>query len=241
MKFFKKILAAFSAVMISATIAILPVSAYAFVYENEAEALHILGLYKGINANTFLPDLAVQLDRQTGVTMLLRLFGQEEEARALTDEKTNSILSKFKDASSIAAWAKKQVAYAVDKGYIRGYPQDSTFRPKDALNGKAYCSLILQQFGYDGDFQYDNAAFRLRDIGGLTTSEANNFNNDNVLIKDSLVGISYGTLQAKYRANDEKLINTLVKSGVVSVEKVKEVGLYTSDMVFEEFQKENMQ
>lgn len=241
MKYFKKIMTTLSVVAISATIAILPASAIGFVYEKEAEALHILGLYKGIDLNTFLPELAAKMDRQTGVVMLLRLFGQEEEAKLLTDEKTNSILSKFKDANSIAAWSKQQVAYAVDKGYIRGYPEDSTFRPTDALNGKAYCSLILQQLGYDGDFQYDNAAFRLSDIGGLTTSEANNFNNDNALIKDSLVGISYGTLKAKYRANGEKHINALVRRGVVSVENVKEVGLYTPDMVFEQSQKENLQ
>lgn len=241
MKYFKKIIAALSVVAISATIAVFPVSAIKFVYEKEAEALYILGLYSGISLNSFLPELAAQMDRQTGVVMLLRLFGQEQEAKLLTDEKTDSILSKFTDANSIAAWSKKSVAYAVEKGYIRGYLEDSTFRPTDALNGKAYCSLILQQLGYDGDFQYHNAAFRLSEVGGLTTLESKNFNNDNVLIKDSLVGISYGTLKAKHKANGEKHINVLLRNGVVLIEKVKEVGLYTPDMVFEESQKENPQ
>ena len=225
MKIFKKVLISLLAIAMVSSIAVMPVSASAFIYEKEANALNKLGLYKGINESWFDPDLAANLDRQTGVVMLLRMFGQEDEAKKLTNEKANSILNKFRDSGSIADWSKKQVAYAVDKGFVKGYSEDSTFRPSTALNGKAYCSLILQQLGYNGDFQYDRAASKLSEIGGLTSIQGNMFNSDTTLTKDSLVGISYGTLQAKYKSNGEKLLKKLVEKGIVSAQKAKEVGL----------------
>lgn len=225
MKRLKKVLTSLLAIAMVSSIAVMPASANTFIYEKEANALNKLGLYKGISEARFDPDLSATLDRQTGVVMLLRLFGQEEEAKKLTNEKANSILSKFRDSGSIAGWSKKQVAYAVDKGFVKGYSENSTFRPSIALNGKAYCSLILQQLGYDGDFQYDKAASKLSEIGGLTSMQGNMFSSDAKLIKDSLVGISYGALQAKYKSNGEELVKKLVEKGVVSAQKVKEAGL----------------
>lgn len=225
MKIFRKILGVIIAASMISSIAMVPVSANTYIYEKEANALHKLGLYKGINESWFDPDLGTALDRQTGVVMLLRMFGQEEEAKQLTYDRANTILSRFKDSEKIADWSKRQVAYAVEKGYVKGYSEDSTFRPTSGLNGKAYCSLILQQLGYDGDFQYDKAATKLSEVGGLTSIQANLFNSNETLIKDSLVGISYGALQAKYKANGEKLIKRLVEKGIVSAEAAKEVGL----------------
>ncbi|MEN2776291.1 Ig-like domain-containing protein [Acetivibrio clariflavus] len=224
MKILKKFLGIIVAASVISSIAIVPVSANTYIYEKEANILYKLGLYKGINETRFDPDLGTALDRQTGVVMLLRIFGQEEEAKTLTYDKANAILSKFKDADKIADWSKRQVAYAVEKGYVKGYSEDSTFRPTSGLNGKAYCSLILQQLGYDGDFQYDKAAIKLSEVGGLTTIQANLFNSDTTLIKDSLVGISYGALQAKYKADGEKLIKKLIEKGIVSEEKAREAG-----------------
>lgn len=224
MKRVKKAITALLAVAIVSSITVMPASASTFIYEKEANALYELDLYKGINESWFDPDLATALDRQTGVVMLLRMFGQEEEAKKLTKEKANSILSKFRDSGSIADWSRKQVAYAVDKGFVKGYSEDSTFRPSTGLNGKAYCSLILQQLGYDGDFQYDKAASKLSEIGGLTSIQGNLFNSNATLIKDSLVGISYGALKAKYKSNGEKLIKVLIDKGVVSAQKAKELG-----------------
>lgn len=231
MKSLKRILTALIATAMTASIAIVPVSASAYIYEKEANALNKLGLYKGVNETWFDPDLGGSLDRQTGVVMLLRMFGQEEEAKTFTNERANSILSKFRDSSSIADWSKRQVAFAVERGYVKGYSEDSTFRPSNALNGKAYCSLILQQLGYNGDFQYDRAASKLSDVGGLTAIQGNMFNSDTALTKDSLVGISYGALQAKYKGNEEKLVKKLVEKGSVSAQKVKEVGLNFAKIV----------
>jgi len=231
MKRLKKILTTLIAVAMTASIAVMPVTASGYTYENEAAALNKLGLYKGVSLNEFDPDLGRLLDRQTGVVMLLRIFGQEEDAKGYTEERADSILSKFRDSDSIADWAKRQVAYAVERGYVKGYLEDSTFRPTNALNGKAYCSLILQQLGYNGDFQYDRAASKLSEVGGLTALQGNLFNSDTGLKKDSLVGISYGALKAKYKSNGEKLIEKLVKKNIVSAQKAKEAGFNYAKVV----------
>ena len=187
MRKIKKLLASFLVVAMISAIATVPASANTFIYEKEANALYTLGLYKGISEVKFEPDLGTNLDRQTGVVMLLRMFGQEEEAKELTYEEADEILSVFKDSGNIANWSKRQVAYAVEKGYVKGYAEDSTFRPTAGLNGKAYCSLILQQLGYDGDFQYNKAATKLSEVGGLISIQVNLFNSDTTINKDFLV------------------------------------------------------
>lgn len=232
MKNLKKVLASLVVVAMMASMAIMPAFAETFNYQAEAEKLYAVGLYKGISTDPNNPDLDLQtlLDRQTGVVMLLRLFGQEEEAKLLSDEQANSLLAKFTDAGEIADWAKRQVAYAVEKGFVKGY-EDSTFRPTAGLNGKAYASLLLQQLGYDGEFDYHQAAIKLSQVGGLTASQATTFNSDAQLNKDALVGISYGALQAKFKADGKKVIKALIESKYVDEEKVKEAGIPYADIV----------
>jgi len=230
MKNLKKMLASLVVVAMMASMAIVPAFAATLSYEKQAEQLNKVGLYMGIDPDKFVPDLETLLDRQTGVVMLLRMFGQEEEAKLLSDEQANSMLAKFTDAGTIADWAKKQVAYAVDKGVVKGYAEDSTFRPAAGLNGKAYCSLLLQQLGYNGDFDYHQAATKLSQVGGLNASQAAMFNSDTQINKDSLVGISFGTLQAKYKADGKKLIKALIESKYVSEEKAKEAEIAYADI-----------
>ncbi|MEN2776290.1 Ig-like domain-containing protein [Acetivibrio clariflavus] len=232
MKNLKKVLASLLVVALMASMAIVPAFAASLSYEKEAEQLYQVGLYKGISTDPNNPNLDLEslLDRQTGVVMLLRLFGQEEEAELLSYEQADALLAKFTDAGTIADWAKRQVAYAVEKGVVKGY-EDSTFRPTAGLNGKAYASLLLQQLGYDGEFDYHQAAIKLSQVGGLTASQATVFNSDAQLNKDALVGMSYGALQAKFKADGKKLIKFLIESGVVEEEKVKEAGIPYADIV----------
>nr|MBP7176504.1 S-layer homology domain-containing protein [Thermoclostridium sp.] len=160
-------------------------------YENEAGQLNKAGLYNGISKEKFDPDLRSALDRQTGVIMLLRMFGQEDEALLLSDADANAKLAKFTDGGTVAAWAKKQVAYAVDKGLVKGIEIKGKFyfQPSAPLVGKAYALLILQQLGYSGDFNYNESLTELANGGGLTAIQAVSF--DKALIKDEVVGMTY--------------------------------------------------
>jgi len=201
-----------------------------YTYESEAEVLYRIGLYKGTSTTTYEPNLGGKLDRQTGVVMLLRLFGQEEKALEMTAEDAAAKLTaKFKDAAGIADWAQRQVAYAVEKGYVKGLP-DGTFAPTADLNGKAFSSLILQQMGYDGDFTYDNAAFDLSKFGGLTESQAQMLNSNAGINRDSMVGMAFSALQGVYKDSGKTVIEVLVENGNVSKELAIEVGVLKKEI-----------
>lgn len=195
----------------------------AFAYKEEAQKLHDLGIYKGISDNTFEPDMGTALDRETGVVMLLRLFGLEAEAEKLEDADT--ILSRFTDSSAVSPWAKKTVAYAVKNGLLQGNTA-STIGPKAVLSGKAYCTLVLRQLGYSPD--YDNAPEELADKGGLTKAEAMKFTNKE-LIKDDLAGISFKVLSVP-DSNGKKVIDSLIDAGAVSRDKAVKADLIAEVM-----------
>lgn len=214
----KKMIAMLVAVAMLATFVVPAFAADGFTYETQAKNLYDLGLYKGTDSTTYVPNLGGKLDRQTGVVMLLRLFGQEEDALALTTEDAAAKLASFTDAATIADWAQKQVAYAVNKGYVKGYP-DGTFKPAADLNGKAYSSLILQQLGYDGDFDYATAALYLKEVGGLNAAEGGLFNADSGINRDALVGISSGSMKAKYKGSELTVAEKLVDLGKIDKDK----------------------
>ena len=146
-----------------------------------------------------------------------------------TEDAATKLAAKFTDAAEVADWAQRQVAYAVEKGYVRGLP-DGTFAPTADLNGKAYCSLILQQLGYDGDFTYDTAAFDLSSKGGLTEAQAQIFNSNAGINRDSMVGISFSTLQGVYKESGKTVIEVLVENGNVDKDVEIEVGVLKKEI-----------
>ncbi|MEN6460496.1 MAG: S-layer homology domain-containing protein, partial [Syntrophomonas sp.] len=196
------------------------VSAYTYAdgvkYEREAQTLNDLGLYKGISVENFNPDLGSALNRETGIVMLIRLFGLETAAASITN--ADEILSKFGDAGKISGWAKNAVAYAVQNGLVVGYP-DGTVGAKQPLNGKDYCSLILRQLGYAPN--YFQAPAELAAKGGISPDKIQLYSNKD-LIKDDLVGISYGCLKADDTEGTSVLEN-LVALGVVDNTRVETI------------------
>lgn len=230
MKHLRKIMLLIFALML----AIAPVNVQAstsFGYESEATVLNSLGLYNGISETSFDPDLGAALDRETGIVMLLRVFGLESAALDLTDAEVNTALAGFSDAQSISSWAKNSVAYAVSNGLVNGLP-DGTFGPKDNLNGRAYCTLILRQLGYTPD--YDSAAAQLAEAGGLTPNQATFFSGKD-LIKDDLVGITFGVLSAQ-DTDGATIIQNLVEGGVINGQDAIAAGIVESLSPLEEAQ-----
>ena len=216
----KKLLAIFMSVCVIATFTVPAFAADTLVYKSEAQVLHNLGIYNGISTTIFNPDLSTILDRQTGVVLLLRLFGLEEKALSMTNSEVTLALQGYTDVSKIGIWAIKQMAYAVKNGLVQGITT-TTVGPKNYLTGKMYCTLILRQLGYTPN--YNEAPAQLSDAGGLTVLQAIKFM-DKILIKDDFVGISYGTLNAFY-SNGTKVIQRLVDLGFVSEAKAIEAGL----------------
>ena len=192
-----------------------------YTYSDQANTLHDLGLYNGISQTEFDPDLGTALDRQTGVVMLLRLFGLEGDAHEMSDEDAAAALAKFSDADEVSAYSKKAVAYAVENGILNGRP-DGSISGAGALGSKAYCTMILRQLGF-ADADYNNAPAELAEKGGLTAEEAQKFA-DKELIKDDLVGISFGALSATDK-DGKMVIEKLVDAGVVEEDKAVGHGL----------------
>ena len=131
-----------SGLLVGATIVSSMVPAFAatsYTYETQAKALYDLGLFKGVatEPGVYNPDLGANMNRETGVVMMLRLVGKIDDANAISDSEASTALAKYTDASSIDDWAKKPVAYAVENGLVVG-TTDTTVGPKDQFVGKMY-------------------------------------------------------------------------------------------------------
>ena len=227
MRNLKKLLAVILAICVIATFAVPAFAEGEFTFEAEAQVLNDLGLYQGISSTTFDADLGSSLNRETGVTLLLRVFGLEADAAAMTDADVTEALAAYTDAKDVSSWALKGMAYAVTNGIVLG-TSETTLSPKGALNGKMLCTMILRQLGYFPD--YDVAPAQLADAGGLTTLQAINYMTKSPLIKDDLVGIFYAVLSAPF-SDGTKVIDTLVANGVVSKALAVESGLMDAALI----------
>jgi hypothetical protein len=219
-------LAAIFALLAGITVPALMADASTFTYRAEANVLNDLGLYNGISETSFDPDLGTAVDRQTGIVMLLRMFGLADAAEALSDEDVASALAGYTDAAELASYAKKSVAYAVKSGVVTGTSATS-LSPKAAYTGNMFATLILREAGYTvADFTTGTA--QLADKGGLTAAEATKFAGKE-LIKDDLVGISFGALRAE-DTKGKTVIANLVDAGVVDKAAAVGAGLMEIDL-----------
>ena len=174
-KFFTKL-----CVGLITAISIIPSFAtYNLAYQNEAKILYDLNLYKGVNEKQYDPDLESIVTREQSAILLVRLFGNQASAYKISDSEAKVILSKFKDANKISDWAKKDVAYCVNCGYIKGIQQDDGlyFNPQGELKGIDYASLILQQLKIS-NFEYRNALKKLKEEGIISNEQQNMFNKE---------------------------------------------------------------
>jgi len=219
MRNLKKFLAVVVAVTILLTAMVPAFAAPSNKYEQEATVLNTLGLYDGVSTTSFNPDLGTALNRETGITMLVKVFAGKANVEALSASDITSTLS-FKDASKISDWAKPYIAYAVKNGLVKGN-DDGTFGAKDSLLGKAYSTLVLRILGYEPN--YDTAAGELAAVNGLSAAEAVRLNSK-PLIKDDLVGITFAALQAK-AVSGSTVIEMLVAGNIVDLAKSIEAGV----------------
>lgn len=204
----------FSKVFAILIICISTLSAFAveYRYGKEARVLYDLGLYKGVSKIAYVPDLRSNLTREEAVTILIRLFGQKEDAHEMTSEQMDDALKKFADAENISNFAREEVAYATIKGYVKGIEVGNKiyFNPRGYLKGLDYASLILQELGIT-DFKYYNAIEKLREEGVI--SKEVNFSPKEIK-RDDVVGISYRVLGAK-ADNGKTVLENLVDLGKV--------------------------
>lgn len=132
-----------------------------------AQSLYDLGLFQGTGTNadgTPNFDLDRTPTRAEAVTMLVRLLGKDDEAKAGT------WTTPFAD---VAEWAKPYVGYAYANGLTTG-TSTTTFGGDVTVNATQYLTFVLRALGYESgkDFQW-NAAWEKTDTIGLTNGNYN--------------------------------------------------------------------
>jgi len=201
-----------------------PVYAEGTTFQNEdkAKTLFEMGLFKGTDTSGFTPDLGSKLNRQQGITMIVRLLGLSDAAEALTQEQADAAIKQFADGAAIEPSLKKAVAYAIINKLVKG--DGVNIMPGEPMSGKDFATLILRNLGYkDNEFKYETACLDLADKKGISPSDAANLNNKE-LIRDDLVSMAFSSLKAVDKhgktviesliATNPKLADLAVKAGV---------------------------
>ena len=114
------------------------ITASAANYEQSAEQLNALGLFRGTDAGYELDRAPT---RAEAVTMLVRFLGLEEES------KSGEYAHPFTD---VPTWADEAVAIAYEKGYTTGV-SDTTFDPHGTCSAQMYATFILRALGYSDE------------------------------------------------------------------------------------------
>jgi hypothetical protein len=187
----------------------LPYQVYSFTHkinisqEGAADKLHELGLFAGVGDNadgTPNYDLKRAPTRYEAVTMLVRLLGKEEEARA------GMWQTPFTD---VIDWAKPYVGYAYTHGLSNGTGA-TTFSGERPVTAAQYITLVLRALGYssDADFGWE-WSWIFSDRIGLTNGE---YDDDNIAFtRGDVVTISYSALITQTKRG-EMLYRTIIDS-----------------------------
>ena len=172
-----------------------------------ADALHDLGLFQGVGTNqdgTPNYDLDRAPNRYEAVTMLVRLLGKEEEAKA------GAWKTPFKD---VAEWANPYVGYAYQNKLTSGISADK-FGGTGLVTASQYITFVLRALGYDSstDFKWD-AAWELSDKVGFTSGE---YNASSAFTRGDVAIISYRALSAKTKGTEQTLQEALKQGSATS-------------------------
>ena len=112
-------------------------------FDHCADQLKDLGLFQGTEQGYELDRAPT---RAEAATMLVRLLGKEDEAKAL------DYAAPFTD---LAGWEKPYVQYLYENGLTTGVTE-TTFKPDQGCSAQMYTTFLLRALGYsdaaNGDF-----------------------------------------------------------------------------------------
>lgn len=199
---------------------VLPTQAVSeYWYESQADELNKLGLYAGISQENFEPALDREVNRIEGAVMIVRLLGvtlenEDEELPKVQDARV-IVEEKFTDGVVIPDWAVRHIAYGVENGYIKGYP-DGTFKPYGDLVGRAYCAMIVSNLGYD--FKYEEAGAVFADAAAIyDDDERELFSANKLITRDTLIGITFNALDAYYAHENCNILRSLIEKEAINI------------------------
>jgi 3D (Asp-Asp-Asp) domain-containing protein len=105
------------------------------------ELAHRTEVAEGMTKKRFEPDATIS--REQAFSIINRLMGQSDEAKSLSARAYTMLLSRYHDGLEVSNWAKRDVAYALKKELINGFP-DRTLQPQAALT-KAEAAVLVNQ------------------------------------------------------------------------------------------------
>lgn len=230
MRNLKKLFAVLLTVAMLASIMVPALAAEGFKYETEAEQLYDLGLFKGVSDTEYKPELETVLTRETGLVLVIRAMGMEEEVQAMTAEEITAQLAKVEDLDTIYDWAHPYVAYALKTGLTNGIGGAAAGMVKYAgqleLTGKEFVNFMLKGLGYNMDGKWDQVATEAA-TAGLPVALSVNYGANNAAInRDVAVGLINGFMAAKNSAG-VTMAQALVDAGAVDADKMAEYGYFT--------------
>ena len=173
----------------------------------KADVLNALGLFSGTGTDSYgnpVYELDRTPNRYEAVTMLVRLLGKEEEAKA------GVWSTPFAD---VVDWAKPYVGYAYTNGLTSG-TSATTFGGVAQVSATQYLTFVLRALGYVSgeDFEWDKA-WELTDAIGMTAGEygasATSFT------RGDAVAVSYSALSATKKNSGNTLLDVLKSEGAV--------------------------
>lgn len=192
-----------------------------------ADELYELGLFQGSGTNADGSpnyNLDQPLNRAEAITMMVRILGKEEEAKAGTWE------TPFQDVPS---WAEPYVGFAYVNQYTSGTGK-TTFGSADRINAAQYITTILRALDYSSstDFQWDHP-WELSDKIGLTDGQYTDANNNDFLRADAVI-ISAAALDIKLKDSDAVLREWLYAEPKVPAETASSFSIdYSGDIPVE--------
>lgn len=182
--------------------AALAVTASAADYEDAAEDLSAIGVFRGTSRG-FELDRAPT--RSEAAIMLVRLLGAEDEARAAYA--AGELTMPFTDVGATAA---PYVAYLYQQGITNG--TSATKFGTGACSAQNYAAFLLRALGYEDstDFAYSDA---------LAFAQEKGFYNvlmfPGEFLRDDLAAVTYQALGTDLKDGSAYLLESLVDSGAV--------------------------
>jgi len=174
-----------------------------FSFETQlADDLFALNLFLGTGTGY---DLENPLKRPDSVIMLLRLYGELDEAEAYS--KTHSF-------TDVPQYADLYISYAKDKGLAFG--RSDTLFGSEYVTAAGYLTFVLRALGYsdvNGDFTWDNPFALAQKVGILPDCvDIKNF------LRADVVAVSYAALAANMADGSGTLAEKLIADGAFSQE-----------------------
>ena len=179
--------------------------------EEKAAALTELGLFRGKadakgNVSPALEDSAT---RAEAATMLIRLMGREEKAKA--QYSSGALRLSFSD---VPAWAAANIAWLYESNYVNGMGGD-IYGSSNTVTAQQYATMVLRSLGYnekDGDFTYAGALDFAVEKGLLTEAQRTAWQAD--FRREGMVEMSYNALDLNMRDSSLTLKDKLTRDGV---------------------------